>query len=134
MGEEACQISKYGGMSDRLTCFALFGLKPETDQNQQTIKLCAQIAWYFINGFSLRKQDYPKTTIKHYKKFIVELSQIKQTLVFYKSPKSDRWWLEVPSESGNNSGVIVACSYEDYQKACNQEVPDRWLKAYQKIN
>jgi len=133
-GEEACQIAKYGGMSDRLSCFGLFGLYPDMDNNNQTINLTAQITWYFINGFSLRKKDYPKSSLEHYKKFIVELGQIKHKLVFYKSPESDRWWLEVPSITSNKPGVIVACSYSDYQKACNQEVPDRWLKTYQKIN
>lgn len=133
-GEEACQIAKYSGMSDRLNCFALFGLQTDIDRNNQTVNLCAQIIWYFIKGFSLRMFDYPKTTLNNYKKFIVELDQLKHKLVFFKSPKSDRWWLEVPSENDNKPGVIVACSYEDYQIACNQEVPDRWLKTYQKIN
>jgi len=134
-GEEACQIAKYAGISDRLNCFGLYEIEPDNDNNSQTINLASQIIWYFIEGYYLRKNDYPKSSISDCKKFIIDLNQIKHPLIFNKSHKSDRWWMEIPSiHKTEQNGIIVACSIEDYQKACNQEIPDRWLKAFNKIN
>jgi hypothetical protein len=28
---------------------------------------------------------------------------------------------------------LVPCSYLDYQTACNNDIPDRWWMAYQKL-
>lgn len=134
-GEEACQIAKYAGISDRLNCFGLFEIDPVKDNNSQTINLASQIIWYFIEGYFLRKNDYPKSNISDCKKFIIDLSKSEHTLIFNKSHKSNRWWMEIPSiRKADKHGIIVACSHEDYQKACNQEIPDRWLKAFNKIN
>ena len=133
-GEEACQIAKYAGISDRLNCFGLFELNPEFDNNSQTINLASQIIWYFIEGLKLRNNDFPNTDIQDFTKFIVELSESEHKIIFYKSPRSDRWWMEVPSGKADSiNNIIVACSFEDYQRACNQEVPDRWLKTFQKL-
>ena len=59
-------------------------------------------------------------------------------VVFYKSKKSSRWWVEVPC-SGESKykylrHYIVPCLYEDYVAAMNGQVPIRWLIAYNKMN
>jgi hypothetical protein len=58
-------------------------------------------------------------------------------LVFYKSPKSDRWWMDVPYPAGQEKRYerhhLVPCSLEEYQQATNEEMPDRWWKTYQKL-
>jgi hypothetical protein len=28
---------------------------------------------------------------------------------------------------------MVPCNYSDYQAALNDEIPDRWMRAYQKL-
>jgi hypothetical protein len=56
-------------------------------------------------------------------------------IVFYKSLETDRWWFEVPViRQTKTRHVLISCSMNDYQKACNQEIPDRWLNAFQKLN
>ena len=55
--EEACQISKYSGMSDENQCFGLFGYLPLLDNNGLTAALCSQLIWYFIDGFYSRVND-----------------------------------------------------------------------------
>ena len=55
--EEACQLARYAGMSDKLTSFGVFGL----DSEGQTAQLVAQIVWYFIEGFFNRKSSASKT-------------------------------------------------------------------------
>jgi hypothetical protein len=55
---------------------------------------------------------------------------------FYKSDKTDRWWIEIPFISnGNNKqkrNTLLPCSYDEYLGACNQELPERWWKAQRK--
>jgi hypothetical protein len=50
--------------------------------------------------------------------------------------KTDRWWMKLPVEQGKNRYLnhhLLPCSYKDYQQACNNEVPDRWWNALQKM-
>lgn len=131
---EACQMAKYAGMSDRLTSFGIYEVNPNFDLNNQTSHLAAQIIWHCIDGYYSRKSDYPKTTIEHYTKFIVNLSYGAHEIVFYKSPKSGRWWMEVPFPGDNEKNILVACSHNDYLKASTDDVPERWWKYYQKIS
>jgi hypothetical protein len=46
--------------------------------------------------------------------------------------------MEVPFRVGDKDKFerhhMVPCSYEDYQMACAEELPDRWWQAYQKLN
>lgn len=133
--EEACSIARYAGLSDRLSCFRIFGIEPELDINDQTSRLAAQIIWFFIEGYYFRKNDFPLTDIEQYTKFIVNLNNIDHDLTFYKSNVSGRWWLEIVSNKFEGKcNLFIACSYKDYQKACDHEIPDRWWKTYQKIN
>jgi formiminoglutamase len=131
--EEACQLSRYAGISDKLSCFGLFEVCPSNDLQGQTINLSAQIIWYFLEGLNQRRKEYPLNNPKNFTKYIVTLEGKGEDLVFYKSQETSRWWIEVPSTK-YNSNVIMACTYDDYQKASNQELPDRWWRTYQKIN
>lgn len=131
--EEACQLSRYAGISDKLSCFGLFEVCPGNDLQGQTINLSAQIIWYFLEGLNQRRKEYPLNNPKNFTKYIITLEGKGEDLVFYKSQESSRWWIEVPSTK-YNSNVIMACTYDDYQKASNQELPDRWWRTYQKIN
>ena len=84
---------------------------------------------------SIRKKDYPFTDINSYQKFTVPLVRINHDLIFYRSDKTDRWWIEVPHvKSSNKKKLIISCSHEDYLMACNNEIPDRWWKIFQKIS
>jgi len=58
-GEEACQIARYAGMSDKITSAGFFELNPALDRNGQTAHLLAQQIWYFIDGFYHRQEDHP---------------------------------------------------------------------------
>jgi formiminoglutamase len=136
-GEEAAQLCKYAGLSDKLTSFGIYELHPEEDLGGQAAHLAAQMAWCFIEGVSQRKGDYPTGDYREYTKFIVPMLQEGHELVFYKSPKSDRWWMDVPYPAGQEKRYerhhLVPCSLEEYQQATNEEMPDRWWKTYQKL-
>ncbi len=134
-GQEACQISRYAGMSDRLTGFGIFETNPTLDINEQTTELTAQIAWHFIQGVLMRKHDFPIRPIKDYEKYIVTTQILDNELFFYKSPSTERWWVEIPYlEKKKEKKIIISCSEKDYQLAENGDLPNRWLRYYKKLS
>ena len=129
-GKEICAISRYAGISDKVSCLGIFNHK---NSIQESV-LVAQIIWYFIEGFHLRTNDYPYTVKDNYIKYIVTLDE---DLIFYKSNISERWWIEI-AFSHNNSNKkefksLFPCDYKDYLMACEGEIPERWWKAQRKI-
>lgn len=136
-GEELCRILRYAGLSDKLSSLGIYEINPAFDNSGQTSHLAAQAIWYFIDGFYNRKADFPVKDKKFYKKYRVAIKQLQNEIVFFKSKKSDRWWMEVPCpvklKSKFERHYLVPCSYKDYQTALKEEIPDRWWQAYQKI-
>jgi arginase family enzyme len=139
-GEEACQIVRYAGLSDKLSSIGFYEVNPAFDQGEQTSHLVAQMIWYFIDGYALRKKDMPDRQRKEsgeYLKYVVTIKDFKNEIVFFKSKKSDRWWMEVPCPAGlqmkYERQFLVPCSYKDYQAACEDEMPEKWWQAYQKF-
>lgn len=134
--EMACQISKYAGISDRLSCFALMNYY-SSDSVTVMDHLVAQMIWYFIDGFASRVGDFPISTMKNYKKFTVNLVEVDEEIVFYKSNKSERWWMEVPYPSAKGvtfkRHTVIPCNYEDYLQAMKNDIPDLWWKTFQKL-
>ena len=136
-GEEACQITLYAGLSDKLTSIGFYEINPTYDNFGQTAHLVAQMIWYFVDGFRNRKKDYPVGDKSKYTKYRVAIQDGKHEIVFYKSKKSDRWWMSIPypenEEIKFDRHLLAPCSYADYEKACEDDIPDRWLLAFQKL-
>ena len=128
-GDELCQITRYAGLSEHVHIVGFFELNPQSDVNGQTAHLSAQAAWYFLEGFTHRIPENPLDTPEHIKKFIVTLNTAGHDIIFHKSTLSERWWMEIPVKNpASGYNFFVSCSYEDYQQACNQEIPDRWWR------
>jgi formiminoglutamase len=136
-GDQAAQLCRYAGMSDKLSSFGIYEFNPLLDRDGQTAHLIAQLMWCFIEGFAQRKLDYPVGSYDDYLKYIVPLVNEGHELVFYKSDRSDRWWMDVPYQTGLENKYerhhLVPCTYEEYQQATNEEMPDRWWRTYQKL-
>jgi formiminoglutamase len=135
-GEQACRISRYAGMSDKLTSIGFYEFNPAFDQNGQTAMLLAQIVWYFIDGYYNRKKDFPLTPKSQYLIYRASLSDGSGEMLFVKSKKSDRWWMQVPYPTGiskNERYHLVPCRYEDYTTAVTGEMPDLWWRTFQKL-
>jgi len=132
-GEEGCALSRYAGLSDKCSCFGIFEYNPDNDKDGQTAHLGAHMVWYFLEGYFNRMQDYPFTSKKEYTLFRVLIEDGDHELVFYKSPKSGRWWVEVPIQTKENKRhTLVPCAHQDYLRATKGEIPMRWWKALQK--
>ena len=133
-GEEICLLSRYAGISDKLTVFGLFEVNPDFDVRNQTSGLAAQILWFFLEGFSQKQYETPalsKSDSGRFIKFHVRVTDLVDDLIFIKSILTDRWWIELPSE--NDQTLYVACSHEDYLKANRNELPDRWVQAAERL-
>jgi arginase family enzyme len=128
-GKEICALSRYAGISDKVSLFGIFN---HNNSVQESV-LIAQIIWYFIEGYHYRSNEYPFGSRENYIKYIIPLEE---ELIFYKSNKTDRWWIEIPFISNSNNKLkkssLLPCSYEEYLGACNQEIPERWWKAQRK--
>lgn len=137
-GEQACQIVRYAGLSDKLTSIGFYETNPIIDSNGQTTHLVAQMIWYFIDGYNNRKKDFPVGSRKGYLKYRVNIQEGEKEIVFYKSDKSERWWMEVPypfhQKIKYEKHLLVPCSYKDYQDSCDNEVPNRWWQTFQKLS
>jgi formiminoglutamase len=137
-GEEACQIVRYAGLSDKVSSIGFYEINPEMDDRGQTVHLVAQMIWCFIDGYYNRKKDFPIGDKSDYLKYRVSIQDNKHEIVFYKSKKSDRWWMDVPYPPGKNTRFerhhMVPCSYNDYQTAVKEEMPDRWWQTFQKLS
>jgi arginase family enzyme len=129
-GKEICALARYAGISDKVSMFALFN----HNNSERESVLISQIIWYFIEGYHYRSNEYPFGSRENYLKYIVPIEE--ETLVFFKSDRTDRWWIEIPfMANGNNKlkrNTLLPCSYEEYLAACNQELPERWWKAQRK--
>jgi len=133
-GDEICAISRYAGISDKVTSFGIYEFNNRFDDNGQTAHLIAQMIWYFIEGVSFRAKDYPYCTKENYLKYIVPLDE--GTMNFYKSHKSGRWWMEIHTMNDNKykRHALIPCTYQDYLDAADQNIPERWYKALRKLN
>jgi len=129
-GKEICLLSRYSGISDKVTSFGVFN----HNNSEAEAVLIAQVLWYFIEGYHYRSKEYPFGGKEDYLRYIVPLEH--DELVFYKSDKTERWWIEVPFltniNNKNKRSTLLPCTYEDYVGATNQEIPERWWKAQKK--
>ena len=126
----ACVISRYAGMSDRVSSFGIFEFNPHKDVSHQTVNLISQIIWYFLEGFNLRVKDYPNANNinNNYQKYIVPIKDSDLQFAFYKSKKTGRWWLSSSielDENANYNEKIIPCSYQDYVSASSGNLPKR---------
>lgn len=131
-GKECCAISRYAGLSNKVSCFGLFELNNKLSESG--IMLVAQILWYFIEGVHCRIAEPSFTSDEYFKRYIVPSKDF--DLVFIESLVSKRWWVKLPeNESVDNISPrvsLLSCTQEDYLVACDQQIPERIFKAFRK--
>ena len=129
-GKEICSLSRYAGISDKVSLLGIFN---HTNTIQESICI-AQIIWYFIEGYHYRSNEYPFGNKDNYIKYIVPFEE--EELIFFKSDKTERWWIEIPFISNSDNkltrNTLLPCSHEEYLMACDTETPERWWKAQRK--
>lgn len=134
-GEEACQICWYAGQNEKLSSAGFYGYSPDFDDaHKKTASVVATMIWYFIEGYYHRKNE-SNFKSNDFIKYVVSMPVPPETLTFYKSKFTEKWWMEVtPHQPGlypRNS--IVPCSYSDYQQASKGEIPQRYISTMAKL-
>lgn len=132
-GREICAISRYAGISNKVSSFGVYELKDFSDVESAAM-LISQIFWYFIEGYNFRVSDDDFSDESQYTSYKVPIDD--EILLFKKSNKTGRWWIELPFISDINNKLkrktLLPCTYGEYLGACNQEIPERWMKARRK--
>ncbi len=130
---EICALARYAGISNSVSSFGIYEIK-DYENSPTSGMLIAQIIWYFIEGVNFRVNDGDFNNPKLFKTYKVPVDD--EVLLFKKSNKTGRWWIELPFISTINnklkSKTLLPCTYNDYLSACNQEIPERWYKARMK--
>ncbi len=132
-GKEICAIARYAGISNKLSSFGIYNYKVSINDSA-TSMLLAQMIWYFIEGLNGRVKDDDFSKDEEFQKFITLVED--QELIFFKSLITNRWWVEIPFLSTVNTKLkkhtLLPCTLQDYKDACNNIIPERWFKAFQK--
>lgn len=126
---EICALSRYAGISNGVKSLGLYELKT-FEKHESAPNLIAQIIWYFVEGVCFRIDDGDLKNPSDFVTYSVPIRDL--VLVFKKSKKSGRWWIEVPKnehmDNKTTTAALLPCTYEDYLGATQQIIPERWRK------
>lgn len=129
--EQACQIAKYIGCSQKLKSFVISGVPTDMVGGSKICKLVAHLLWYFLDGLNsvngMIKND-PQTR----RSFLLNLDTMDSPITFYKSENSEQWWVGVNNDDGEE--VQVACSPDDYYRACHNDLSERLIKIFESVD
>lgn len=123
-GEEACSLSRYAGLSPQLSSFGIYGYDPRQDEKNLTALQIAQMIWYFIDGKSRSNHEAELNEKQNFNEYHTAFAEV--DTVFMQSKKTGRWWMQLPNKK------LIACSYNDYLFASNNQIPERWLRAQER--
>ncbi len=123
-GEEACTLLQYAGMSHQCSSIGIYGYIAEQDTHQLTAKQISHMLWYVMDGVQKGKQEAALDNRSEFNEFTMAFAEVET--VFLHSKRTGRWWMQL------HDGKYVACSYRDYMTACNNDIPERWLRAVER--
>jgi formiminoglutamase len=134
--EEACRLMRYAGHGGKLKCIVLSGFSG-MGINTISAALLAQLIWHLTDGYSSRIDDGQFGRDTDFLTYTIGATSEVEELVFFKSVRSGRWWMKVPSfaklHGRSNRHHIVPCNYEDYEQALSGELPETWWRTHQKL-
>ena len=136
-GEEACRMTRYAGLSFKLSSIGFFEYNPHYDINSRTANLIAEMIWYFIEGFSSRQDDIPTLESTDFVRYNVQIGEGQENLIFLCHKISGKWWMDMSFMKADDNRFerhhFIPCSKEDYNQAMRNELPDKWWQFYQKL-
>jgi arginase family enzyme len=138
-GDEICRLARYAGLSMKMSSAGFYGIHPGGKLEWTDHHLMAQCIWHFIEGYYLRKPESMDTEDVQYLRFHVAMQGYPEELTFYKNKVTEKWWMGVPvaekyKDKYHIREYLVPCSGLDYQVASQNEIPDRWIRVYKKLN
>ncbi len=135
--EDGCKMTRYAGLNPKLTSIGFFNYNPKFDVNYQSANNLAEMVWYFLEGFSLRQNDFPTADNRdEFTRYTVRLEDY-DDIIFLCHKTTGKWWLDLSFRSKNKEKYerhhFIPCSKSDYDMAMRNELPDRWWQFYQKL-
>jgi len=124
-GEEACTLMRYAGLSPNVNTIGIYGYVPENDHENLTAKQISHMLWYLIDGKSRGQREASLDEKDSFIEYHTAFAEVET--VFLKSRKTNRWWMQLPDKK------YIACSYKDYMLASSNEIPERWMRAQERV-
>lgn len=124
-GEEVCTLMQYAGMSPNMQAVGIYGYRPEKDAENMTAKQISHMLWYLMDGRSRGKKEAVMDEKESFNEYHTVFAEVET--VFLQSKKTGRWWMQLPDRQ------FIACSYKDYLLASSNEIPERWLRAQERM-
>ncbi|HEV9037047.1 MAG TPA: formimidoylglutamase, partial [Puia sp.] len=123
-GEEACILMRHAGLSHNVNTVGIYGYMPGKDRDQLTARQISHMLWYLIDGKSKGRREASLSDRDLFVEYRTAFAEVETT--FLQSKKTQRWWMQLPDSK------YIACSYQDYLLASNNEIPERWLRAQER--
>lgn len=124
-GEEVCTLMQFAGMSPNMQTIGIYGYRPEKDVENLTAKQISHMLWYLMDGKSRGNKEAAMDEKESFNEYHTAFAEVET--VFLQSKKTGRWWMQLPDKK------FIACSYKDYSLASSNEIPERWLRAQERI-
>jgi len=119
---EICSISRYAGISNRVLVLGFF----ELFKSEISSALLSQCVWYFIEGYSLRADEDPKS--ENFNGYHYNVYCQGANLKFYNSELTQKWWVEFLDKDKNPlNRELIPCTKNDYLKAIKEILTDRMI-------
>ena len=116
---------QYAGMSRHINSIGIYGYRPERDKEAMTAKQISHMLWYLMDGRSRGNKEAMIDERDSFNEFHTAFAEV--DTVFLQSKKTGRWWMQLPDKQ------FIACSYKDYLLASSNEIPERWLRAQERL-
>src|SRR6187397_2666654 len=124
-GEEACTLMQFAGMGRHMRSIGIYGYQPEKDKENLTAKQISQMLWYLMDGRSRAGKEAMIDERDSFNEYHTAFAEV--DTIFLQSKKQGRWWRHLPNKQ------FIACSYKDYLLASSNEIPERWLRAQERL-
>jgi formiminoglutamase len=124
-GEEACILMQYTGMSATMRTVGIYGYRPDLDKESLTARQISHMLWYLLDGRSKGSREALFEEKESFNEYHVAFSEVET--IFLQSNKTGRWWMQLPDKQ------FIACSYNDYITASSNDIPERWLRAQERM-
>jgi formiminoglutamase len=124
-GEEACALMRFAGLSPNVNTVGIYGYIPEKDRDHLTAKQISHMLWYLVDGRSRGRREASLDERDSFTEYHTAFAEVETT--FLQSRKTNRWWMQLPDKK------YIACSYKDYLLASSNEIPERWMRAQERV-
>ncbi|MES2773456.1 MAG: formimidoylglutamase [Bacteroidota bacterium] len=124
-GVEACKLMQYAGMSASVQTVGIYGFDATKDKDGLTAMQVAHMLWYYLDGFQKQQHEAAIEDRNSFNEFNTVCAEV--DTLFLQSKRTGRWWMQLPDKS------FTACSYADYLTASHNDLPERWLRAQERI-